>query len=113
MRRAVLLLALLTASVASSAPMNPAADLLAAALAQARSEASKAEAEVRRLEALANRQQDEAGKLGAQQRAAAEAIAAAEAQISVADAEARLLVARLATQRAALRRQQAPASALL
>jgi septal ring factor EnvC (AmiA/AmiB activator) len=45
--------------------------------------------------------------------AAATAIAAAEAHISAADAEARVVTQRLAQQRALLRQQQAPASALL
>ena len=106
MRRAALILLLTTAPVAASAPVTPAADPLDAALAQALSDAARAEAEARRLGDLADRQQDEAAKLGAQQRAAAEAIAAAEAQISAADLNARQLVGRVEMQRALLRQQQ-------
>ena len=113
MRRAALIFAVMAASVAASAPVRPPADPIDAALAQARVEAARAEAQAKRLTALAERQQDEATKLGAQQQAAAEAIAAAEAQISAADLNARRLAIRLDMQRAALRRQQAPASALL
>jgi septal ring factor EnvC (AmiA/AmiB activator) len=113
MRPAALILALTTASVAASTPVTLAADPLDAALAQARSEAANAEAEAKRLAAVAARQQDEAARLGAEQRAAAEAIAAAEAQISAADLNARRLAVQLEMQRAALRQQQAPASALL
>ncbi|HET7709787.1 MAG TPA: peptidoglycan DD-metalloendopeptidase family protein, partial [Sphingomicrobium sp.] len=66
-----------------------------------------------RLTKDADRQRDSAAKLRVRQEAAALAIAAAEAQISAADAEARLLSAKVAAQRDALRRQRAPASALL
>ena len=112
MRSAVLLL-LVAASVAGSAPVRPPAEPLDAALTQARAEARAADQQARRLNELAGKQRDAASKLRAQQEAAALAIAAAEAEISAADAEARLLTVRLAQQRALLRRQQAPASALL
>lgn len=113
MVRAALILLLVSASVATSAPVTPAADPLDAALAQARAEAIAANREARRLAGLAGKQRDAASKLRAQQEAAALAIAAAEAEISAADAEARLLSVRLARQRDLLRRRQAPASALL
>ena len=113
MVRAALVFLLISASVAASAPVTPTAEPLDAALAQARAEAKAADREARRLAGLAGKQRDAASKLRAQQEAAALAIAAAEAEISAADAEARLLTARLAQQRDLLRRQQAPASALL
>jgi len=113
MVRAALVFLLVSASVAASAPVTPAAEPLDAALAEARAEARAADQEARRLAGLAGKQRDAASKLRAQQEAAAVAIAAAEAEISAADAEAQLLTARLAQQRDLLRRQQAPASALL
>ena len=113
MMRAAFLLLLVSGSLAASAPVAPAADPLDAALAAARAEAAAASKEARRLSELAGKQQDQALKLRAQQEAAALAITAAEAEISAADAEARVVAARLAGQRALLRREQAPASALL
>jgi len=113
MRRPILVLALVTASVAASAPVLSAADALDAELARARSEANAAVREAQRLTELAGRQRDAAASLRTRQEAAAQAIAAAEAGISAADAEARLLAERLERQRDMLRRQQAPASALL
>ena len=113
MRLPIILLVLIPAAVTASAPMTRPADPLAAELASARADADAAERESARLDKLASRQRDAATKLRAQQEAAAASIIAAEAQISAADTEARLLAARLARQRAALRRQQAPATALL
>ena len=113
MRAAVLTLMITSASLAASAPVTTAAEPLDAALARAKADAAAAETEADRLSAIADRQRDEAKRLLAKQNAAAEAIAAAEAGISAADAEAALLTARLQQQRAALRAQQAPASALL
>ena len=113
MKLAALVSLLVSASVAASAPVIRTAEPLDAALAQARAEAKAADREARRLAGFADKQLDSAAKLRARQEAAALAIAAAEAEISAADAEARLLASRLAQQRDLLRRQQAPASALL
>ena len=101
------------AGVAASAPVQTASDPLDAELARARAEAGAALKEAERLTSVAGRQRDAAAKLRAQQEAAAQGIAAAEAEISAADAEARVLAIRLKAQRDTLRRQQAPASALL
>ena len=113
MRPAILLLLIAATPLTASVPAGPAADPPDAALARARAEAVLAEREAERLSAIADRHRDEAGELRARWEAAAEAIAAAEARISVADAEAKLLAERLAQQRAALRQRQAPARALL
>jgi septal ring factor EnvC (AmiA/AmiB activator) len=113
MKLGALVSLLVSASVAASAPLIRTSEPLDAALAQARAEARTADREARRLASLADKQLDSAAKLRARQESAALAIAAAEAEISAADAEARLLAARLAQQRDLLRRQQAPASALL
>ena len=80
---------------------------------QARTEAVAAQAEQRRLEAAADKARDEVTRLRARQLAAAQAIAAAEAQISAADAAARLVQAQLSLQRRRLAREQAPVSSLL
>ena len=113
MRRPLIFLALVPTSIAASAPVQRAADPLDSELARAKTEASAAQLEAERLNKLADRQRNAADRLRVQQEAAAEAIAAAEAQISATDAEARLLAARVAGQRDALRKQRAPASALL
>lgn len=97
----------------ASAPAAPTGLSVEAALDQAKSEARAAEREMQRLNALAERASNEALRLRARQVAAAQAISAAEAQISAADAQARLLSARLDLHRRSLARQQAPAAALL
>lgn len=102
-----------SAAVGASAPARPdrvPVDLL---LKQARTEAAAAQAEQRRLEAAADKARDEVTRLRARQLAAAQAIAAAEAQISAADAGARLVQAQLSLQRRRLAREQAPVSSLL
>lgn len=113
MLRSLFFLAVIPASIAASAPVRQASDPLDADLARARAEAQAAQREAERLGKAADQQRDAAEKLRVQQVAAAQAIAAAEARISAADAEARLLATRVASQREALRRQRAPASALL
>ena len=80
---------------------------------QALKEAQAAEAQVAKLQKAADASKDEAAKLRARQAAAAEAISAAEARISAADANARIIAARLAERRARLSREQAPAASLL
>lgn len=102
-----------SAALAASAPVQPEAVPIDVQIEQARGEAAAAEAEQRRLESAAARAQDEVTRLRAQQLAAAQAIAAAEAQISAADARARLVQAQLVGQRQRLAREQAPVSSLL
>lgn len=98
-----------SAALGASAPRGP-IDL---ELRQARNDAAAAEVRQRRFEAAAAKASDEASRLRAAQLAAAEAIAVAEARISAADTEARLIHAFLADQRRRLAAEQAPASSLL
>jgi septal ring factor EnvC (AmiA/AmiB activator) len=76
-------------------------------------EARAAEAQVDRLQKVANQARSEAERIGARRAAAAEAISAAEARISAADANARVIAAQIQLQRDKLRREAAPATALL
>ena len=80
---------------------------------RALAEARAAEAQVAKLQKSADQARDEVERIRAQQAAAAEAIAAAEARISAADASARVIAAQIAAGRERLRREQAPATALL
>ena len=80
---------------------------------RALAEARAAEAQVSKLEKAADQAQDEVERIRAQQAAAAEAIAAAEARISAADASARLIAAQIAARRERLRKESAPATSLL
>ncbi|MEO6360519.1 MAG: peptidoglycan DD-metalloendopeptidase family protein [Sphingomicrobium sp.] len=99
--------------VAASAPVQSDAPTADIALARARAEANAADAQVRKLQAAADSALSAAGRLHAQQLAAAEAIQAAEARINASDAELRLVTARHALLRARLQREQQPLSALL
>lgn len=112
MKRAALILLLCPAVVASSAAQqlgNP----LQAQLRQARSEQAAAEAETAKLEQAAANARGQAGRLRADQAAAAQAIAAAEARITTADAELRLTSTYVAAHRRRLAEEQRPVSALL
>ncbi len=99
--------------VAASAPVQPVVETADEALKRARSEARTADAQVRKLERAAGQARGEAARLHAEQAAAAEAIAAAEARISAADAERRIIAAQIAIRRQRLERQQQPIAALL
>lgn len=99
--------------VAASAPVQSAAPATDIALARAQAEASAADAQVRKLQLAVDKALSAAGRLRAQQLAAAEAIQAAEARISASDAELRLVTARHAQLRDQLQREQQPLSALL
>ena len=103
----------LLALAAASGPVQPRGETLDASAERAEAEARTAEEEAERLEAAAGKATDEAARLRAQQLAAAQAIAAAEARISAADAGERLVAAQYAARRERLRREQAPATALL
>jgi septal ring factor EnvC (AmiA/AmiB activator) len=109
---ALLLLAGL-ASVAASAPLQGGETDVDAQLRQARAEAKAADAEQARLEKAASEARDSVTRLRARQLAAAQAIESAEAQITAADAGARLVEARLTEQRQQLAAQQSPVSSLL
>ena len=99
--------------LAASATVQPAAEAIDQVLGRARAEARAADVRVRRLERIADRARGEAARLRAQQAAAAEAISAAESRISAADAERRLIAARLAARRQRLQEQQRPVASLL
>ncbi len=99
--------------VAASAPVQPASETVDEALKRARADARAADSKVEKLEQEAGRARSEATRLGALQAAAAEAIGAAEARISAADAERRIIAARLAARRQRLQQQQAPIASLL
>jgi septal ring factor EnvC (AmiA/AmiB activator) len=101
------------AALAASAPVQPSAVRLDIQLRDASREAAIAQAEQRRLESLAAEASDAAVRLRAEQLAAAQAILAAEAGISAADAQARLVQAQLVEQRRKLAAAQAPVRSLL
>lgn len=113
MRPATLLLLPSAMLLAASAPARNLPDPVGAALRSARSETQAAFAEQQRLEAAAEQARGEADRLRAERAAAAQAIVAAEAAISAADAEHRLVRARLASLNGALEQQQRPLSALV
>ena len=102
-----------SAALGASAPVAPERIPVEAELRQALAEAEAASAEQGRLEQAAAAARDDVAQLHARQLAAAQGIAAAEAQISAADAQVRLAQSRLALQRQKLAREQAPVSALL
>lgn len=103
-----------SAGIAASAPLaQPQPFPADVELKQAEAEAAAAERQQSRFEQAARTETDEASRLHARQLAAAQAIAAAEARITAADAQGRLVEARLAVQRRRLVREQAPVSALL
>ncbi|HJR82950.1 MAG TPA: peptidoglycan DD-metalloendopeptidase family protein, partial [Sphingomicrobium sp.] len=81
--------------------------------ARALAEARSAEARMTTLQKAADAAKDEAERLRAKQAAATQAIEAAEARISVADANARLIGVLMAERRDRLAREQAPAGSLL
>ncbi|HET9458969.1 MAG TPA: peptidoglycan DD-metalloendopeptidase family protein [Sphingomicrobium sp.] len=110
---ALLLLVAGSATVAASAPRGAARSAMDSELRQALEDAASAQAEQRRLEAAAAKARDQALRLRAEQLAAAEAIAAAEARITAADARFRLIQAYLAEQRRRLAAEQAPVRSLL
>ena len=112
MRRLALALLLCPLLGASAAAQNG-ADPLDAALKQAQAEQATAEAETVKLERAASKAQTEAGRLHAQQAAAAEAIDAAEARISAANARLELTSAYIAAHRRQLTAEQQPVSSLL
>ena len=106
---ALLICPLLTASAIAQGGGEP----LDAALRAALAEQANADTETVRLEQAAARAQSEAGRLHAQQAAAAQAIDAAEARISAANARLQLTSAYVAAHRRQLAGQQQPVSLLL
>jgi septal ring factor EnvC (AmiA/AmiB activator) len=106
---ALLLCPLLSASALAQVSGEP----LDAALKAALAEQAGADTETARLEQAATRAQTEAGRLHAQQAAAAQAIDAAEARIGAANARLQLTTAYVAAHRQQLAAQQQPVSLLL
>jgi murein hydrolase activator len=98
---------------AASAPTPSGPTSLESDLRKARIEQSAAEAETATLEKAAAAANDEASRLRAQQEAAAQAIDAAEARISVSDAQLHLASAFVSDHRRQLQEQQRPIASLL
>ena len=98
---------------AASAPVQPQGPSLNQELSQAQKEQASAEAETARLEKIASGARDQAARLQAQQAAAAQGIEAAEARITAADANLKLLTAAAELRRAQLQREQQPIASLL
>lgn len=98
---------------ASSAPVQPRATPLDSALAQAIGEQRAASKTAERLRIAADKARGTAQHLAAQQAAAGEALVAAEAGITAAEARLKLAAASVVTHRAQLAREQRPAAALL
>lgn len=111
--RLLLLAVAVPALVAASVPVQPARPLLDDEVRVARAEQAQAEAEARKLEAIAAKATGESERLAAQQAAAAQAIDASEARITAAAAELSLASARLAAFRRALDKAERPVAALL
>jgi septal ring factor EnvC (AmiA/AmiB activator) len=99
--------------LAAAGPAVPEGSPEAGALGQARAEQASAEAEARRLEAVAAKARGQASVLQAQQAAATQAIAAAEARITASGLELALVSATLAERRRRLESEQRPISMLL
>ena len=99
--------------VAASAQVTGTGQPFDESLRQARAEATAADARASRLSEAAAKARDKAAQIQAQRLAAAEAIAAAEARISAADAEIRLISTRQNALTGELQQQQQPISSLL
>lgn len=100
-------------TAAASAPVQPGIAPLDTALTQALAEQRAAAASARRLGQAADKARGTAEQLAAEQAAAGEALAAAEAGITAADARLRLASAAIAAHRARLAEEQRPAASLL
>ena len=111
--RFLVLALLLSPLLAASAPAAPEVRPLDQALKDARAEQASAEVETARLEKIAAGARSEAQKLEAQRAAAAQAIEAAEARITAADAQFRLASAFVDRHREQLAEEQRPVSSLL
>ena len=98
---------------AASTPASHAAPTADMALAQAQAEAEQAQRRLEVLQDAAEKAGDEAGRLRAQQLAAAASIDAAEARISASGAELRLAREQVALAERQLAKRRAPLAALL
>jgi len=99
--------------LAASGLVQPVRDPLDAQLREARSEQAAAERSAAALEQAADNAKSEATRLQARQAAAAQAIDAAEARITTADTQLRLVAASLAERRQRLAAEQHPLASLL
>ena len=99
--------------IGASGPVQPTSELLELSAKRAVAEARVADAQVAKLQKAADQARTEAERIGARRAAAAQAISAAEARISAADANARVIAAQIQLRRERLRREAAPATALL
>jgi septal ring factor EnvC (AmiA/AmiB activator) len=104
---------LLCPLLASSALAQQAGEPLDAALKAAQAEQAAAEAEAAKLDRSAAQARSEADRLHAEQAAAAQAIEAAEARISAANASLQLVSAFIAAHQQQLAAEQRPVSSLL
>jgi murein hydrolase activator len=104
---------LLCPLLAASAPAPTGSESLDAQIKGARAEQAVADAELARLNQVAAKAHNDVERLRAQQAAAAQAIEAAEARITSADAQARLISSSVAAHRRQLIEEQRPASLLL
>jgi septal ring factor EnvC (AmiA/AmiB activator) len=111
--RCLALALLLSPLLAASAVAQNGGEPLDAALKAALAEQNNADAETARLEQAAAKAQTEAGRLHAEQIAAAQAIEAAEARIGAATARLQLASAYVAAHRQQLATEQRPVSSLL
>lgn len=107
------LLLLLMLPLAASAPAEQAQVPLQQSLAEARAEEAAANARTAKLEQAAAAAKNDAARFQQQQAAAAEALEAAEARITAADAQYRLAQAQAAAYRQRLAVEQRPAASLL
>ena len=112
MRRVAIVL-LFCGLLGGSALAQGGGDPVDAALKAALAEQASADAETARLQQAAAKAQTEAGRLHAQQAAAAQAIDAAEARISAATARLRLASAYVIAHRQQLASEQQPVSSLV
>src|SRR3954467_5419446 len=99
--------------LAGSAPAQDLGEPLDTALRRARTEQASAEAEAAKLEQAASAARGDAERLRAQQAAAGQAIEAAEARITAADVQFRLVSASLEARRQRLAQEQQPVASLL
>lgn len=113
MMRALPVLLAATMLLEASGPAQPRGETLDGALERARAEQATAEGEARRLEQIAAGARNDAARIVAEQAAAAQAVEAAEARITAADARLRLVSAAADRRRAELQREQQPIASLL
>ncbi len=113
MRPVVCLLLLAALLLSAGAPAQEPGERLDVALTRAKSEQAAAEMEAAKLERVAANARGVAERLHAEQAAASQAIEAAEARITVADSQFRLIAATLEARRQQLAQEQTPVASLL